>query len=75
MTQTLSTSKARTMNKCYVTSVRVFEDKLVKRVRGHGRKKVGQRRDRGVLAPAGSCPPDGDCSQTPTHIAGSVCGH
>jgi hypothetical protein len=63
------------MSMCYVTSVRVLKDKLVKRVRGHGREKVGQCCDRGVPAPTGSCPPDGDRSQTPTDIAGSVCGH
>jgi len=57
------------------TSVRVLEDEFVKRVRGHGRKDVGQRCDRGIPAPTGSRAPDGNRGQTPAHIARGVCGH
>lgn len=57
------------------TSVRVLEDKLVKRVRGHGGKNVGQRCYRGILASTGSRAPDGNRGQTPAHIARGICGH
>jgi len=55
-------------------SARVLEDELVERVCDHSRKNVGQRRERGVLTPTGSCPPDCNCGQTPAYIASGVRG-
>jgi hypothetical protein len=60
---------------CNVTSARILEDELVKRVRSYSCNDVGQRSDSSIPAPIGSCPPDRNCNQTPTDVAGGVCGH